>query len=81
MEELLRTNNPVTVSFAEALLKEQGIVHFVADEHMSIVDGSLGILPRRIMVDGDRLVEARTLMVNAGLGDDLPSKPVRGTSF
>ena len=77
MEELLRTNNPVTVSFAEALLSEQGILHFVADHHMSIVDGSLGILPRRIMVDGDKLHQARRLMRDAGLGAELPEKPIR----
>ncbi|NKB51965.1 MAG: DUF2007 domain-containing protein [Rhizobiaceae bacterium] len=80
MEELLRTNNPVTVSFAEALLSEQGIIHFVADHHMSIVDGSLGILPRRIMVDGEKLFQARRLMRDAGLGDELPEKPVRPVS-
>ncbi len=73
----MRTNNAVSVSFAEALLTEQGIVHFVADLHMSIVDGSLGILPRRIMVDGDRLEQARQLMRDAGLGEELPDKPVR----
>ena len=77
MEELFRTNNPVSVSFAEALLSESEIVHFVADTHMSIVDGSLGILPRRVMVDGDRLLEARRLMTDAGLGEELPEKPVR----
>ena len=77
MEELMRTNNPVSVSFACSLLKEAEIIHFVADEHMSIVDGSLGILPRRIMVDGDELDTARQLMVDAGLGNELPTKPVR----
>lgn len=77
MEELLRTNNLVTISFAEALLSEQGIIHFVADQHMSIVDGSLGILPRRIMVDGGKLIQARRLMQDAGLGAELPEKPVR----
>ena len=77
MEELLRTNNLVTISFAEALLSEQGIIHFVADQHMSIVDGSLGILPRRIMVDRGKLIQARRLMQDAGLGAELPEKPVR----
>ena len=76
----MRTNNPVSLSFAESLLKEAGIVHFLADTHMSIVDGSLGILPQRIMVDGERLYQARTLMINAGLGAELPEKPVRDTS-
>ena len=73
----MRTNNPVSVSFAENLLSQAGIVHFVADQHMSILDGSIGILPRRIMVDGDRLIEARRLMVDGGLGKELPEKPVR----
>ncbi|MDD9909352.1 MAG: DUF2007 domain-containing protein [Ahrensia sp.] len=77
MEELMRTNNPVSLSFAESLLTDAGIVHFLADMHMSVVDGSLGILPRRIMVDGSRLMEARDLMRQAGLGAELPDKPVR----
>jgi len=77
MEELFRTNNPVTLSFAGALLKEQGIVHFVADEHMSILDGSIGMLPRRMMVDGDKLEQARKLMGDGGLGKELPEWPVR----
>ncbi|MGI9356200.1 MAG: DUF2007 domain-containing protein [Rhizobiaceae bacterium] len=80
MEELMRTNNPVSLSFAESLLKEAGIIHFLADTHMSIVDGSLGILPQRIMVDGQKLHLARELMKNAGLGAELPEKPVRGDS-
>ena len=77
MDELMRTNDAVAISFAEALLKEAGIVHFVADGHMSILDGSLGILPRRVMVDGEALDRARRLMRDAGLGDHLPAVPVR----
>lgn len=73
----MRTNNPVTISFAESLLNEAEIVHFVADQHMSIVEGSLGILPKRIMVDGERLTEARRLMQDAGLGEELPARPIR----
>lgn len=80
MEELLRTNNPVTISFAESLLSEQGIVHFVADTHMSIVEGGIGILPRRIMVDGDKILQARRLMQDAGLGNELPEKLIRPIS-
>lgn len=73
----MRTNNPVTISFAESLLSGAEIIYFVADQHMSIVEGSLGILQKRIMVDGDALDEARELMVEAGLGAELPTKPVR----
>ena len=77
VEELFRTNNPVSVSFAQVLLSEQQIIHFVADTHMSIVDGSLGILPRRVMVESERLLEARRLMTEAGLGEELPENLVR----
>ena len=77
MEELFRTNNTVSLSFAASLLKGQDIVHFVADQHMSILDGSIGMLPRRMMVDGDKLDQARRLMLDAGLGDELPETPVR----
>ncbi|SON54706.1 hypothetical protein HDIA_1165 [Hartmannibacter diazotrophicus] len=71
MEELIRTNNAVTISFASSLLKEAGIGHFVADEAASIMDGSIGALPRRLMVDSDAVDAARRLMEDAGLGDEL----------
>lgn len=71
MLELLRTNNPVTISFATSLLGEAGIAHFVADENMSIVEGSLGMLPRRIMVDGESLERARRLLADAGIAHEL----------
>ena len=38
MKELLRSNDPVVISFVDALLKESGIVHSIADQHMSILD-------------------------------------------
>ena len=48
MEELLRTNDLVLISFVEALLREAGIEPWVADQNMSIIEGSLGVLPRRV---------------------------------
>ncbi len=71
MIELFRTNDPVLISFVEALLRDSRIAHFVADQNMSILDGSLGILPRRIMVDAGEENRARRLMQDAGLGADL----------
>lgn len=71
MEELLRTNNPVTLSFVESLLREAGIGVIVADENMSILDGSLGILPRRILVEADRIEQARRIVRDAGLENEL----------
>jgi hypothetical protein len=50
MRDVLKTNDAVLLNFAEALLADAGIAAVVFDAHMSIMDGSLGILPRRLMV-------------------------------
>jgi Putative prokaryotic signal transducing protein len=71
MVELLRSNDAVLISFVEALLRDAGITHFVADQNMSILDGSIGILPRRVLIDADREDEARRLMRDADLGAQL----------
>lgn len=71
MLELVRTNDPVIISFIEALLRDAGITHFVADQNMSIAEGSIGILAKRIMVDGERLDEARKILVDAGIADEI----------
>lgn len=71
MIEIMRTNDPVLISFVESLLKEAGIAHFVADSNMSILEGSLGVLARRIMVDGEREKEVRQLLKDAGIEQEL----------
>lgn len=71
MLELVRTNDPVIISFIEVLLRDAGIAHFVADQNMSIAEGSLGILAKRVMVDGERLDEARKLLVEAGVAGEI----------
>jgi len=71
MIELLRTNDPVVISFAEALLREAGIEHFVADQNMSVLEGSLGVLPRRVMVAGDHIERARQLLADAGIAGEI----------
>jgi hypothetical protein len=70
MEELLKTNDLVLISFVEALLRDAGIAPYVADQHMSSVEGSLGILPRRILVDAGDLAAARALLDDAGIGHE-----------
>jgi Putative prokaryotic signal transducing protein len=50
MKELLRTNNVVRLSWAEARLREAGIDSLVLDHHTSLVEGSIGAIPRRLMV-------------------------------
>ncbi len=71
MIELLRTNDLVLISVIESLLAEERIGCFVADQHMSAVEGSLGFLPRRIMVETDLLGRARRLLLDAGFGEEL----------
>jgi len=67
MIELVRTNDLVLISFVESVLTQAGVRFFVADNHMSAVEGSLGFLPRRILVDSDQHARARQLMHEVGL--------------
>ena len=53
MKELLRSNDPVLLSWAEALLDGEGIRSVLLDAHTSAVEGSISAIPRRLMV-GDR---------------------------
>lgn len=50
MKELLRTNDPTIIAYASALLQGEGITCFPIDVHMSALEGSVGVLPRRVMV-------------------------------
>ncbi|WP_127519634.1 DUF2007 domain-containing protein [Mesorhizobium sp. Z1-4] len=71
MIELVRTNDPVVISFIEALMRDADIVCLVADQNMSIVEGSLGILPRRVLVDESDLAQAKRILQDAGIADEL----------
>ena len=71
MREIVRTNDAVLITAIEALLKGAGIRHMVLDQNMSVLDGSLGMLPRRIVVDEDYVAKARRLLTDAGLGHEL----------
>lgn len=50
MKELIRTNDPTAIAFAKALLEGEDIDCFEMDVHMSVLEGSIGVLPRRLMV-------------------------------
>ncbi|MCT7373612.1 DUF2007 domain-containing protein [Chelativorans salis] len=69
MIELIRTNDAVTISFVESLLRDAGIDYLVADQNMSIMEGSLGVLPRRVLVDTEEAEAARRLLADAGVMD------------
>lgn len=71
MRELVRTNNAVLISAVQALLDGADIPHLVLDQHMSVLEGSLSVLPRRLLVADDHVAEARRLLEQAGLGHEL----------
>lgn len=71
LRELVRTNDAVVLSFIEALFKERDIAHMILDLNMSVLEGSLGILPRRVLVEDERYDEARRLLDDAGLDKEL----------
>ena len=67
MEELLRTTDPTLVPYTQALLDAEDIDCFVFDVNMSILEGSLGILPRRVMVLRRDLFRARAILRDNGI--------------
>jgi hypothetical protein len=71
LQELVRTNDAVLISAIEALLNGARIRHMVVDQNMSVLEGSIGIFPRRILVGEDDADAARRLLEDAGFGDEL----------
>jgi hypothetical protein len=71
MREIVRTNDAVLITNIEALLKGANIHHVVLDRNMSVLEGSIGLLPRRILVDDHAAERARRLLTEAGLGHEL----------
>ncbi len=71
MPELVRTNEAVLISAIEALLNGARIKHMVVDQNMSVLEGSIGIFPRRILVGDDEVQVARRLLEDAGFGNEL----------
>ena len=62
MKELLRSTDMTIIAFATALLRGEDIDCFEMDVNMSVLEGSLGILPRRLMVRADRIEDARRVL-------------------
>jgi hypothetical protein len=59
------------ISAIEALLKGADIPHLVADQNISVLEGSIGAFQRRILVGEDEIAAARNLLVEAGYGNEL----------
>jgi hypothetical protein len=71
MIEIIRTNDVVVLGFVQSLLEHAEIPVFVADGHISVLEGSIGAFPRRMLVPADRVAQARRLIAEAGLGAEL----------
>lgn len=67
MKELLRTNDPTVIALATSLLDSEDIASFQFDVNMSIMEGSIGIMPRRLMVIDRDLFMAEAIMRNADI--------------
>jgi hypothetical protein len=74
MQDVLRTNDPVLLDFARVLLADAGIEAVIFDGHMSVMDGSLGLLPRRLMVSDEDAAAARRVLKEA-LPEQVPPDP------
>ncbi|MGI9352565.1 MAG: DUF2007 domain-containing protein [Rhizobiaceae bacterium] len=74
MRELVATNNLVTITFVEALLNDSEIDYIILDQNMSVLEGSIGIIPRRIMVVDDAWNRASKLLEAAGLKNEISTK-------
>ncbi len=68
MREILRSNDAVLIGFAQSLLRQAGIGNFLADQHISIVEGSIGAFPRRLLVGEADWTAAKRMLDEAGLG-------------
>jgi hypothetical protein len=75
MKLLLQTTDPTVIAFAQALLEGEDIPSFVLDVHMSVFEGSLGILPRRLMVLERDWVEARSVIRANGIDEGYDAEP------
>lgn len=73
MRQLMQTNDPVLISYVESLLRDNNIDVVVLDQNMSVLEGSIGILQRRIMVTDDAIGQARQILRDADLQDWLKS--------
>jgi hypothetical protein len=71
MVEIIRTNDIVLIGFVQSLLEQAKIPVLVADGHMSVIEGSIGAFPRRLLVPEDHGRQARRLVSEAGLAGEL----------
>ena len=73
MIEIVRTSDLVLLGFLQSWLQNANIPFFVADLHMSALEGMIGAFPRRILVPEDHAPQARRTIAEAGLEAELLS--------
>jgi hypothetical protein len=61
----------VLITLIEALLKEQSIDYLILDQNMSVLEGSVGAIPRRIMALNDDYERAKRILIDADMGIEL----------
>jgi hypothetical protein len=69
MRELLRSNDLVHLSWARAMLAAEGIDSVLLDDHVSGVEGSIGAIPRRLMVAEEAFARAEQVLERASRAD------------
>ena len=70
MVELLRSNDPVRLSWVEAILRGAGIETLVLDQHASAIEGSIGAIQRRVLVADEDFERARAVLADAATLND-----------
>ena len=65
MRAVLKSTDPVVISYASDILSQEGIESVIFDTHASVMDGSMGFLPRRLMVLDEDFARAETLLREA----------------
>lgn len=70
MKTLVKSTDLVLIGFVRSLLSDAGIGHVLLDSNMSVMEGSIGILPQRIMVGADDLAQAQRILREAGLAHE-----------
>ncbi len=67
MDVVATTNDPVRLSLLTAVLRDAGFAPVVLDAQMSVLEGSIGAIPRRIVVASDDAARARRVLRDAGI--------------
>jgi len=75
MTELLRTTDIVLLTYVNSLLSDAGITPVIADVHVSVVEGSIGAFPRRVLIAAGDWQESVDILTEAGLAKHLPAPP------